>query len=1249
MRTRSSSNLPVVSSNPSTSNPKRRNRRRSKQPFNLEESPVDTMADQRTMAELLRAPTEGYAEAIVVPSILAEQFELKHSLINMMTTDQFFRLEKYNPHDHIRWFNKITSTIKYKDVPNSAIKLMLFPFSLAGAAHRWLEKEPPHSIHTWEGLVSKFINEFFPPQEQQISVMKSLIFNNDQDSLNAAAGGNLLERQIAKLTHAVNQQTSAMTTAMTAMLKQFQATPPPAFVKVVEETCVTCRGAHPYYQCLAAGMANQIRPPGFAQPNVQNNQNRFGPPQGFNRGNNFNPEHSYQAPAQQNQNVHLNELEKVRRMNDANIKAMQTQIDMVKKELRNEMKNSIQTSLLNQTNEIKNMMASLLQMNTASTSGGIVLDGPTIPTPPQSINPEVDERVEETFTDPDLAEYTIKVPPPPVQKYKPPYQREYDLHINITLADGLILMPKYQKMLKALLSNKEKLQELANTPLNENCSAVILKKLPQKIGDLRKFLIPCGFSELKCKALADLGASINLMSLSIWKKLGLPELISTCMTLELANRAIYTPAGIAKDVFILVGKFTFIADFIIVDYDSDPRVPLILGRPFLRTACALIDVHAKRHPTFSSNPELTSPKVNDAIFDSEGSNVLPEKLLDLDFTKDLRPPLHDDPLSGNPTYSSSPSPLLEEFADELSLITFPPKYDDDIQFDIEPDLIKIEFLLHQDLNSSLKDSTDQSNLANLNDIFVDSIPEMFTDEHALDYSSPLIFDEYDDDFFKVEFDAENVYDDPFDSKRKKIKESKLLIDELDLPCDFLPFEYDSFISQDFSRVDSKPSTDNEDKGTDMIKTGKNPRKNGQNRKQNEKRGKVNSQKSTKYKNVPVTEGSSETTTERIDNDIYSIVDVCPNACEMWKAIERLKQGESINVQNHETKLYWEFGKFTLQDGESLESYYLRFYKMMNELVKNQCDSQELKTVSYHKLKDILKQHQNEVNELRTERLARTANLLALVAQQQPIYHPQNHHIHYTQNSSTRSQQAATKNRGKAIVNSPSPIYDQEPTMVTEDDEMSKDNEIDKLMALISLSVKKIYKPTNNNLRTSSNTSRANQDNSLRINKGIRYDNQRIVNVAGARENVEQADWKDDTDDEPEDQELEAHYIEHPEQSKFVNDTYLIKQDEHNMIIDSLDMSYDREQVDEDDEADLAIEHDLLASLIEKLRCKVDESKNSNNFLETSNKALVGKLKGEIEDFKSNNKSLESSNNHFKEANNKLSKTNELMYKDLKKF
>ncbi|GJS96016.1 hypothetical protein Tco_0802984 [Tanacetum coccineum] len=246
MRTRSSSNLVGnSSSNPTTTNPKRRNRRRSKQPFSLEESPIVTMADQRTMAELLRAPTEGYAEAIVVPPILAEHFELKH----------------------------------------------------------------------------------------------------------------------------INQQTSAVTTAMTAILKQFQATPPLASVKAVEGIFVTCSGAHPYYQCLAVdgntfseyrdniqgyvaaaagnynqgnfgyrppGMVNQTRPLGFVQQNRQNNQSRFSQPQGYNRGSNFNQNLTYQAPIQQNQSVPLSELEKFKKTNEANMKAMQTQINNVKNELRNE-------------------------------------------------------------------------------------------------------------------------------------------------------------------------------------------------------------------------------------------------------------------------------------------------------------------------------------------------------------------------------------------------------------------------------------------------------------------------------------------------------------------------------------------------------------------------------------------------------------------------------------------------------------------------------------------------------------------------------------------------------------------------------------------------------------------------------------------------------------------------------------------------------------------------------------------------
>nr|GEU30133.1 retrovirus-related Pol polyprotein from transposon TNT 1-94 [Tanacetum cinerariifolium] len=442
--------------------------------------------------------------------------------------------------------------------------------------------------------------------------------------------------------------------------------------------------------------------------------------------------------------------------------------------------------------------------------------------------------------------------------------------------------------------------------------------------------------------------------------------------------------------------------------------------------------------------------------------------------------------------------------------------------------------------------------------------------------------------------------------------------------------------------------------------------------------------------IPISEGSPDTRTE--------------SQMETYKTISQ----DICDQLNAEAEA----------DGESLESYYSRFYKMMNELIRNQCDvtnhqvnvqfllqlqpewqrfvtlvkqSQELKTVSYHKLYDILKQHQNEVNEIRAERIARVANPLALVAQQQPVYNPQTHHTHYTQNSLTRSQQAATRNRGKAIVNSPQPIYDQEPSMVAKDDETSKDKEIDKFMDLMSLSFNKIYKPTNNNLRTSSNTSRANQDNSPRSNGSAGYENQRIGNVVGAREtvgstvvqkyriqcynckkfghvarecqkpkrvkdvayhrekmllckqkevgiqlNAEQADWRDDTDDELKDQELEAHYM------------YMAQLQEVSPDVVDSGPIFDAEPLQKNnDDNDLANEREWLTSLIEKLKCEIDESKNCNKFLETSNKVLIEKLKGEIEDFKKN-KSLESSNNRFKEANNKLSETNNLLCTDFKK-
>nr|GEW21013.1 retrovirus-related Pol polyprotein from transposon TNT 1-94 [Tanacetum cinerariifolium] len=272
------------------------------------------------------------------------------------------------------------------------------------------------------------------------------------------------------------------------------------------------------------------------------------------------------------------------------------------------------------------------------------------------------------------------------------------------------------------------------------------------------------------------------------------------------------------------------------------------------------------NPTFSSFSELTLPEVNDDIFDSKGGNVLPEKLLDLNSTKDLHPHLH------------------------------------------------------QDKDSSLKDSIDQKNLTTLADIFVDSLPEIFTDEHALDYSPPPIFDEYDDDFLEVESDAENVYDDPFDSKGEKIKESKLLIDELDLLCDFLPpSEYDSFISQDFSRVDALPSTNNEDKIFNQAGSESRPPM-------------LNKENYVPWSSRLLRYAKSRSNGKLIHNSIIN----GPYVGRMIPEPGDINQKVPVNETFHEkkAKLFNEWERFTSNEGESIESYYHHFLKLMNDLKRN---------------------------------------------------------------------------------------------------------------------------------------------------------------------------------------------------------------------------------------------------------------------------------------------------------------------------
>ncbi|GKC87446.1 reverse transcriptase domain-containing protein [Tanacetum coccineum] len=179
------------------------------------------------------------------------------------------------------------------------------------------------------------------------------------------------------------------------------------------------------------------------------------------------------------------------------------------------------------------------------------------------------------------------------------------LHFNISLMDALTQIPKFTKVLKDLLKDKEKLEELANTPMNVKCSAILLNKVPKKLGDPKKFLIPCVLQDLEvCSSLADAGASINLMPLSIYEKLRIGPLKPTRMTLELTNRSVTYLMGIDEDVIVRGDKFNFLSDFVIVDFKVDPRVPIILGRPFLRTVKALVDLYEEKITLRIENEEL---------------------------------------------------------------------------------------------------------------------------------------------------------------------------------------------------------------------------------------------------------------------------------------------------------------------------------------------------------------------------------------------------------------------------------------------------------------------------------------------------------------------------------------------------------------------------------------------------------------------------------------------------------------------
>nr|GEV01562.1 reverse transcriptase domain-containing protein [Tanacetum cinerariifolium] len=630
MRTRSKSH-------PNNSNatiPRRQNRKRV---LNIVKPEIRTiekvvpMAD-RTMEELFQAPTEGYGEAITT--------HLKNEISRF--------------------------TQRFKET-----------FGEAWERFKEMLRGFPH--HGFSELTQ--IDTFYNGLNEQ-----------DQDSLNAAAGGNLLSKTTrealkiiknkskvrysrgksnvsrvntnsressSKTNDRIHKLAVQISNLVEIVNKQVIT---PATVKAVEKSCVICGGAHDYYDCIATdsnqssvcaatGTYNQVSPPNRVK-------NQMAPP-GF-------------APVQNNQNMHNHNQGKG-----------------------SFFQNQASTSSTLSSNTIPNPKG---EMKAVTTRSGLAYEGPSILTN-SSLEKVVEQETEETtdkeqtncqgstaHIQPPVVPTLIPKPDVPKTQPKPniPYpsrlndqklcekatnqmekffQIFHDLHFDISFADALLLIPKFAFTFKSLLTNKDKLFELAKVPLNENCSAMLLKKLFEKLRDPDKFLIPSF----------------------------LPEPTPTRMTLELADRSITRPKRVVKDVFVKVGKFHFPTDFVVVDFEADPRVPLILGRSFLRTGRALIDVYGEEITLRVNDESEFAQDVLDFKYNSKSGN--PTMVSNPLFSEETKSEFCKEPIvkSSSPTLTpfGESDFLLEEIEDFLKDESIPTENEDSC-YDLEGDILYLE-------------------------------------------------------------------------------------------------------------------------------------------------------------------------------------------------------------------------------------------------------------------------------------------------------------------------------------------------------------------------------------------------------------------------------------------------------------------------------------------------------------------------------------------------------------------------------
>nr|GEU62856.1 hypothetical protein [Tanacetum cinerariifolium] len=757
MRTRNSYFL----KNSSATIPKHRNKRRILNVVEPELRTIVEMADNHTMEELLQAPTEGYGEAIVISEINADHFEIKTNLLQFVQANPYHGFERENLHTHINNFKRITSTLKFKDVPNNVIKLMMFSYSLEENAKVWTTRKALQIIENKSKVC-------YSRNKPNVSRM------NTTSRDNASKSDDRFDKLADQISTLVDIFDKKIVT--------------PAPVKAVEESCVTCGAI-----TTRSGVA-------------------------------------YEGPS---------------------IPTPKKVVELETEEITDKEQSNFQGS----NAHIQPRVIPIPEPDVSKT-----LPKPNLPYPSR-LN---DQKLHEKATN-------------QMEKF---FQIFQDLHFDISFADALLLMPKFASTIKRM--------------------------------DI-------------CHALADLGASINLMPLSIWKKLSLPELTPTRMTLELADRSITRPKGVAEDIFIKVGKFYFPTDFVVVDFEADRR-----GSPTLTFEPILSDSSPSLTPFEGSDfileeikaclkDDLISPKIDHAYFDPEADICLIEKLL-------------------NDNSLQLPSMDLKEVIKAKSSIEYPPEV---VLKDLPPHL-----------------------------------------EYA--YSE---------------------------------KNDKLPV----------------IISKDL--------------------------------KDEEKEALLNVLKSHK----PI-----QTILHGLPEDIYAAVDSCETAQEIWLHVQQMMKGSDIRIQEKKAKLFNEWERFTSNEGESIESYYHRFLKLMNDLKRNKHfpekiasnlkflnnlqpewsrhvtivhQTKDLHTADYTRLYDFLKYNQKEVDEFKAERLAKNQDPLALMENSNnPYVFPAPH----------QDQSSFNQNYLQQPILNPEDITDPTPAM-------------NMALALMAKAFKLNYStPTNNNQRISSN-------------------------------------------------------------------------------------------------------------------------------------------------------------------------------------